>query len=351
MKKNYLSLSVLLCLFLSCSLFSQVTDVATTGLINPVGIAIKDNDMFISSVGNAAIRKKDLSDTSTLATTEYIPNLNFGIFIMFQGNDLYIPMLSANKVVKIDVTDPSANLIDVAINIDQPSGIAFRNNELFITSRSVGKIVKIDYTQTNPTPVDVITNIPNTPVDGMAFKGDELYFTNGGTISKINVTETTPTITDVLTDAGAGHIVIDGDFLYFSQPSNSKVSRINLTQSTPVAFDFLTFTQDPWGMIIDGNGLYIAEQNGDRVVRYDLATLGVDETSKETFTYYPNPTSDYLHIAGLKKNTSYILTDQQGKEVMSGTLATVDKLYLSNVASGVYFLKLNNYEVKKIVKY
>ena len=329
----------------------EVENVATTGLLNPVGVAIKDNDLFISSVGNMSIRKKDLSETSTTATTEYLPNLSFGVYLAMRGNDLYIPMLANNKVVKIDVTDPSAVLTDVVVNVVQPVGIAFRNNEMYITSRNQLKIVKVDLTQSNPTPVDVVTQISGSLVDAVAFKGDELYFTHSGSVSKINVTDPIPTIEEVLMDVGALHIVFDGDIMYVSQTGDNTVSRVDTSQSTPVPFPFLTLPQTPWGMVLDGNNLYITEQTGGRVVRFDLNTLGVDEASARKFTYYPNPTKDYIQIAGLETNTPFTLTDQHGREIKKGKLASIDKLDLSTVANGVYFLKLDNYEVKKIIKY
>ncbi|WP_298514141.1 T9SS type A sorting domain-containing protein [uncultured Kordia sp.] len=351
MKKNYTCICLAACLFMSLMLSAQAEVVANTGLLNPVGVTIKDNDLFISSVGNMSIQRKDLTDTSTTATTEFLPNLSFGVYLMIQGNDLYIPMLANDKVVKIDVTNPTAVLTDVATNIIQPAGIAFRNNEMYVTSRNQSKIVKVDLSQSNPIPVDVITQIPGTLVDAVVFKGDELYFTHSGSVSKINVTDPTPTIEEVLVDVGALHIVFDGDIMYVSQSGTNTVSRVDTSQSTPIPFTFLTLPQTPWGMVLDDNNLYIAEQTGSRVVRFDLTTLGVDEASARKFTYYPNPTKDYVHIAGLAQNTSYALTDQHGREIMKGKLASVDKLDLSTVANGVYFLKLNNYEVKKIIKY
>lgn len=355
MKKNYTCICMAVCLLMCFTISAQeVVDVANTGLLNPIGIAKKGNDLFISSVGNASIQRKDLTDTSTTATTQYLQPINFPTFIAFHGNDLYIPLLGANdsKVVKVDVTDTHDLLIDVVTNITTPMGLAFRNDELYISLRQEAKVIKVDVTQSNPTPVDVVTLIPGGLVNGIAFRGDELYITHGNSISKVNVTDSNPVLAPVLTlNEGITHVAFHNDYLYFTQPSINTVARINVSQSIFVVDNFLTLDQDPWGMLVDGNDLYIAEQAGGRIVRFDLSTLGVDEASKRTFTYYPNPTKDFLHIAGLENNTAFSLTDQHGKEIMKGKLAATDKLDLSTIASGVYFLRLNSYEVKKIVKY
>ncbi|AXG72442.1 hypothetical protein KORDIASMS9_04716 [Kordia sp. SMS9] len=352
MKKNYTHACIAVLLCITCAAFAQVTEIATTGLLNPVGVAKNGNTLFISSVGNMSIRQKDLSNTSTTDTTVFLPNFDFGVFLTFQGNDLYIPMLANNKVVKIDVTNPTAVLTDVVTNVPTPMGLAFRNNELYISLRQDAKIVKVDLTQSNPTAVDVVTGIPGTFVNGIAFRGDELFITHGNTISKINVTDANPVLTEVLiANSNPVDVAFDGNFLYFSLPSDTAVARADVTQAMPVIDTFLTLPNGPWGLLIDGSDLYIAEQTGSRVVLFDLTTLSVAEASARRFTYYPNPTKDVLHISGLTNSTSYVLSDQQGKEIMEGTLNSTDKLDVSSVANGIYFLRLNDYEVKKIVKY
>ncbi|MFK7748878.1 MAG: T9SS type A sorting domain-containing protein [Kordia sp.] len=356
MKKNYTCICMAVCLLMSFTIAAQeVVDVATTGLLNPVGIAKNGNDLFISSVGNASIQRKDLLDTSSTATTEYIQPVNFPTFIAFNGNDLYIPLLGTtdNKVVKIDVTDPNAVLTDVVTNITTPMGLAFRNNELYISLRQEAKVIKVDVTQNNPTPVDVVTLIPGGLVNGIAFRGDELYITHGNSISKVNVTDSTPVLAPVLIlEDGIAFIAFHGDFMYFTQSSINTVARVDITQSIFTIDNFLVLEDDPWGLLVDGNDLYIAQQFGGSVVRFDLTTLlSVNEASARKFTYYPNPTKDYLHIAGLENNTPFTLTDQHGKEIIKGRVNASDKIDLSAVANGIYFLRLNNYEIKKIVKY
>ncbi|HFA48290.1 MAG TPA: T9SS type A sorting domain-containing protein [Bacteroidetes bacterium] len=77
------------------------------------------------------------------------------------------------------------------------------------------------------------------------------------------------------------------------------------------------------------------------------AIVGTDETYLADVNVYPNPTNGELYFE--KEITeNYVMWDTYGRQVMSGKENPVD---MSGLASGLYYLWLDDDVVKKIVKY
>ena len=80
----------------------------------------------------------------------------------------------------------------------------------------------------------------------------------------------------------------------------------------------------------------------------ELNALGVEDEAINNFTMYPNPAKDLVNInfnKGLNGNMTIDIFDIQGKRVLSKkSLDIVDKIALniSNLKSGLYFVKLKN---------
>lgn len=96
---------------------------------------------------------------------------------------------------------------------------------------------------------------------------------------------------------------------------------------------------------MDENNLFIEmwhNQNGP--LKYYLTknrpTLGIDDNNTEAQALvYPNPASDLLFIENL--NSDVLLTNQLGQ---SFTLEKSDKLSVSHLPKGLYFIQFNNYK-------
>ncbi|WP_046756052.1 T9SS type A sorting domain-containing protein [Kordia jejudonensis] len=347
MTKQYLFYFLLV---ITINSFAQTTTVVT-GLSNPVGLALNGNDLYVGSVGNQKVMKKDLSDTTTTLATDYLTNISFPGFLLLIGDYLYIPQVSDSKVTRIDVSDPNSSPEDVVTGINTPIGLALRGNDLYISLRFSNKIVKIDISQSNPSPTDVVTGI-NGWVNGLAFYGNDLYFSHNNTsISKIDVTQVNPNITEVTPMSGGAGIRIKDNYLYVARPNESKVSRFDVTQTTPTITDVVSALNTPWDIIVTDNFLYISEQFGAKVSRFDLTTLSTENSAqKVTFEYYPNPTSGLLSIKGLEDNATYKITDINGKIVLKGKTINNSNLDISDLKNGIYFLRINEYQIKKIIK-
>ena len=59
-------------------------------------------------------------------------------------------------------------------------------------------------------------------------------------------------------------------------------------------------------------------------------------------TVYPNPVSDSFQISGAESGSDYKLINQQGQEVLSGTLSGEERIYTTEFSTGIYFLEISN---------
>ena len=86
----------------------------------------------------------------------------------------------------------------------------------------------------------------------------------------------------------------------------------------------------------------------------DNSTLNIDANALEelTFTIYPNPTSETIHIKALNETIIVVrIYDLKGillKEIKN--LNTKNAIDISNLSSGLYFLEVNHKKYFKIVK-
>lgn len=64
----------------------------------------------------------------------------------------------------------------------------------------------------------------------------------------------------------------------------------------------------------------------------------------------PNPSSNYIELTGLKTITNYNIYDILGKRVVSGTMNPNQKINISNLNKGLYFINLANNKTLKFIK-
>lgn len=84
------------------------------------------------------------------------------------------------------------------------------------------------------------------------------------------------------------------------------------------------------------------------------STLNIEENNikEKAFRIYPNPTSQILHISALKiKINSFKIYDLKGNLIKSiKNINNKNEIDIINLPSGIYFLKVNNLKVFKIIK-
>lgn len=81
-------------------------------------------------------------------------------------------------------------------------------------------------------------------------------------------------------------------------------------------------------------------------------TLSVNSinTIKPSLSLYPNPSTNYIKISGLKKGVKFSLVNTLGAKVQVGTVYNNQELSVKNLVKGLYFLELETGETLKFVK-
>ncbi|MBW2961424.1 T9SS type A sorting domain-containing protein [Mesonia aestuariivivens] len=79
------------------------------------------------------------------------------------------------------------------------------------------------------------------------------------------------------------------------------------------------------------------------------STMSLDKINLNTFKIYPNPSENFIAIHTELKFLEYAIYDRLGKRIAKGEL--LDKIEISNLASGLYFLELSNENSKAMEKF
>lgn len=80
----------------------------------------------------------------------------------------------------------------------------------------------------------------------------------------------------------------------------------------------------------------------------DLNDIDIDFKAK--IKTYPNPSTNYISLSGLAESKNYAIYNMQGKEVLRGTTTNDNKIEVKFLDNGMYFLKLESFEIVKFVK-
>ena len=65
---------------------------------------------------------------------------------------------------------------------------------------------------------------------------------------------------------------------------------------------------------------------------------------------FPNPSSDYISISGLKNEANFKIYDLMGKEIKTGLISKNKMVSIKNFSNGLYYLVLDNGKTLKFIK-
>ncbi|EPR69791.1 hypothetical protein ADIWIN_4066 [Winogradskyella psychrotolerans RS-3] len=78
--------------------------------------------------------------------------------------------------------------------------------------------------------------------------------------------------------------------------------------------------------------------------------LSVSDVQFQNLTIYPNPTKDYLTFEGFNTNINVSVFDVLGKQVLAKNITDGETLNVSELATGIYTIKINNQVSSKFIK-
>ena len=328
---------------LCCSIsIAQTVDVVTVPEV-PTRIAVLGNDLYFSGASLVSstlgrIYKVDVTNplpiTPTLVYDGPSPN-----DLLFIGNELYIAQFWENKIVKMDVTIGQSSITDVITTSSNPSGLLLIGNDLFYSEVNGGTLSKIDITNSTATPI-VVLNTLTSPYD-LLWHNNELYISELSRISKVDPYSTTPTKIDVITTGITGVLGMRfyDNMIYTADQITNKVIKFDPTLANPILIDVITGLNRPVEVAIINDALYISIMNSFKLVKFDTL-LDVEDNHLSETVIYPNPTSESFQIKIKSSIASLEIFDFKGKEIMNIPGYQGEKLNVSHLDSGMYFIKV-----------
>tara|TARA_B100001971_G_C17986549_1_gene430115 strand:+ start:78 stop:512 length:435 start_codon:yes stop_codon:yes gene_type:complete len=129
-------------------------------------------------------------------------------------------------------------------------------------------------------------------------------------------------------------MIFKGNELYIADFLDNRIVKTNITDAQPSIEEVLSITS-PGDITFDDEILYITTYN--EILKIDLS-LNVDDYDFKDLKLYPNPTTDYLKVANLKRECEYDIKDINGRVLEKGTLKENEKIGTSFLTSGTYFI-------------
>lgn len=344
MKNIYLTL-----LFLTSSLAisSQTLTNYLTGLDNPKGLGFDSNGvLYVAEHNTSKIFKVTAKETSTLFKNTGWKNNH----IAFDNNDnLYTTNNFMGEILKIDINGNQEVFLNSSNNIGSPYGVRFDKDGNLICNATSGKLSKY-----SPTKVETVIASGISSAKGFDLDSNgNIYLasSNQGKLLKIDTDGNVTTLLDGIFELSA--VVVDkNDDVYFNHRqgfNTRKIRRYNVNDGTTTDIITNGISSTVGDMIFDSSGnLYLTHD--DKISIVENLVLSQEEFSfKKEVTIFPNPVKDEILISD--EIDSFQIFDVTGKEVQNGNSR---KIYVNNLNSGLYFLKLKNNEghlfSKKFVK-
>ncbi len=342
---------------------------------------------YTNNSGNTTISKFSVSSNENIANTnetilltinQPYANHNGGCINFGPDGNLYIGMgdggsggdpqnYSQNtnsllgKMLRINVNSGVYSIPD-----DNPFGseiwsTGLRNPWKFSFDSENGNLWIADVGQNEFEEINlVIDNPSNINYGWRCYEGNEPYNTSGcpsagltfpvGTYSHYNSGEFKCSITGGYVYRGENIIGISGAYFFADYCSgeigmlsynDAQEFEMNLTFAN-ITGSWVTFGQDIYGE------LYIASINGGLYKIVDAALSTKNEIPID-IKYYPNPIIDFINIEA-DTAIHYKIYDVKGKIIKENKNFIGNKIDLSQLTKGIYFIKINNFQIEKIIK-
>lgn len=107
-------------------------------------------------------------------------------------------------------------------------------------------------------------------------------------------------------------------------------------------------------LIADGDSFMFTHNvtgNGTLVVDFSLISGTEDLDQNGSIRFYPNPTSGVLNIQGLKENSLVEILTLTGKTIYQNRVINNTPIDISSIPDGVYFIRVENNLLEKLVKF
>jgi hypothetical protein len=106
----------------------------------------------------------------------------------------------------------------------------------------------------------------------------------------------------------------------------------------------------PSRLLVDNNDIYFTQYDSGYISKFSEPTLGIDDIENSEMLIAPNPTSDFVKIYGATDFKTYSIHNLLGQVIKNRSNITDNKIYLENLADGIYFIEIDRIKTFKLIK-
>jgi hypothetical protein len=340
----------------------DITDVLTTGVQNPAGMFIDDDELYYCEyIENGKIYGIDLNDASP-AIEMIVNNLYYPYGFKIVDDYLYY-MDGGTGTIWRKTLAYNSNPKMLAEGLEFPITLTIRDNHLYFThyrwSTSSSEVMHIDLDDQSlpPAPPEIIaTGFVYTT--GIEFVNEyELYVLDAqeNAIYSLDISGNQP-IKSLLFDGldSPNHFFLqeEENRLLFSEFDGGRISSISLNTTLPEVNVLLSGLSQPTGLFIYEGNLYFNQYETNRISKIALDLLSnvspVNEQNRAQL--YPSPATNLITVDNIPHRTPIHIFNLQGQRVKSAILNPGEALDINDLVSGTYYLQTKDQGVIQFIK-
>ena len=325
------------------------------------------DNLYISSYDN--IYSVDVTAPTPHIETLYTANPRGPVYgqitPVIEGNFYIVNQSLRGEIVKVNATTNPVTATSLLTDVSDKSaslyGIALDKQRQMLYISVDDKLIKVNPNTQPPSRTTVISSGMRYG-NALEVKGDYLYVLQPSKLSRINITSDTPTVTELATglSGAAFGMAIDGNKVYISQQNRGNVLVYDLTQNSGTTQELVSGLSKPWGLAVKNGVLYIAEDTSEpyrrttssRISKFNLPTAAVSTESTSTPTISVGNFFNISEKIDVKAGDIYTIVNfKTQQEFIRYILPNDRRINTQNLTRGViYFLRIGNAFSKKIVK-
>lgn len=350
---------IILLYFLSTFSFAQ--EIVTTGLFTPNSLVRVEDDLYIFETAGNQISKYDLNNIGLSSEAQTfksdLTNPKAGVF---KDSILYFAQL--DRISKIDLKIDPPVVEDVLLNVNGSFALAIDSTSIYFSENL--SIYKFDINDPN----QIISQVTSTEdslfiIKDLIIHDSFLYIAviEDNKLYRLNINDPNKELEILDTNLpNIQKLDIYDDFLYSANSGGSGfVLKWDLNLQP---FDRIIVAENltnAFALLAEDDGLYVVKVNTftepDTIVRIaNCLTSTLQEINQSTlFNIYPNPSYSSLNIEGSENINSIELFSPDGKLVLNRIHSLSSnrvEIPINDLPSGLYFVRINQTIVRKIVK-
>ncbi|MEM6721230.1 MAG: T9SS type A sorting domain-containing protein [Bacteroidota bacterium] len=260
--------------------------------------------------------------------------------------------------------DPATDLFSLIKDIDVGAGdssiswLTTLGTKIYFEAEN--ELWETDGTNAGTQQVAVATSIGN-PLNLYAWNGKLFFEGDDGTGDQLwvydPVADTVTNLSNISGGSNTNHDPADfveyNGFLYYrGEDTNDTQGHLFRTNGTVVE-QLDSTIKDVDDLVVYNNRIYFEgddDTTGNELFTFDPATLSVGSVENNTIAIYPNPSKNYINVAGITETLSYTIHDLNGRTLQSGEM--LNNTIEHRLAKGLYILELKGENIsttKKII--